>query len=188
VPLALAGFVQILSQKADYLELFAVFGMNSEGWLQAEFLRYLWNQQLSGKIHAFEPQKRSESPVGKQDLHDVHIELSGTEIWSELKSFSTNYCKSPGKNITNRIDGLLEAMERVQKQSKQSGGLPLVLALIYPFCDGEAEKPAWEEHWRKLTTGCLPRWYEHKIQFPNLQEYARFIAWKSSEDTHIFLI
>jgi hypothetical protein len=185
MPIVLGAFAQILIKKADYVELFAAFGMNSEGWLLAEFLRYLWHEQLAKRIDAFEPQKRERAARAEKELHDVHIELTDAEVWSELKSFSTNYCNSPGKNITNRIDGVLDAMQRVQETSTRSGGIPLVLALIYPFGDGEAEKRAWEGHWRRLTTGCLPRWYEYKVDFQNLQEYARLVAWTSAENTHI---
>jgi hypothetical protein len=73
-------------------------------------------------------------------------------------------------------------MRRVRERSEKETGLPLVLGHIYPFCDGEAEKRAWEEHWEKLSHGPLSHCREYKLPFPHsAQAYDRLIAWTSVE-------
>ncbi len=159
-----------IEQKSDYLQVFSSFGTNSEGWLQAELLRFLWSRP-SYEIEEFRPQFRR---------YDFWIKQAGTPIWCELKSFSTNYCGLPGKNITNRIQDLLEAMTRVVKRCEQDGGIPLVLALLYPFCESELEIRAWNKHWQRLSAGLLREWKERKIHFEfRKPAYARWLAWTS---------
>ena len=119
-------------------------------------------------------------------MNDVWIKLHNTELVCELKSFCTNYCSSPGKNITNRVDDILEAMNRVSEQSEKKSDLPLVLALLYPFCDGEAEKRAWQQHLKKLKSGSLPSLHEYKIPFTKSDSaYARLLGWTSAQAAEI---
>jgi hypothetical protein len=183
---AVAQFADVLRQKVDYIQLFSLFGMNSEGWLQAEFVHFLWQQQGMGHVNKFKPQTDAEPAAGARKLHDVCIELAENLVWCELKSFCTNYCGSPGKNITNRIDGILQAMDRVRERSGGACQIPLVVALLYPFCDGREEQVAWKKHRTKLTSGPLANCSEWKIRFQNSGDaYARLMAWTSPPGLHL---
>ena len=178
MPLLIGNFNELLVSKADYIQLFSLFGMNSEGWLLAELLHFLWAEELRGNVKEFQPQKTIIQAENKRQLHDVWLRVDNTELLCELKSFCTNYCGSPGKNITDRIDDILEAMNRVQKRCEKESSLPLVLALLYPFCDGEAEKRACDHHLRKLMSGSLPSFHEYKIPLPGSDTAcARLLGW-----------
>jgi len=180
MPFTIAQFVDVLKQKVDYIQLFSRFGMNSEGWLHAELVHFLYEQQVAGLISKFKPQAQANSTTMTREIHDLCIKIDENLVWCELKSFCTNYCGSPGKNITNRIDGILSAMSRVHQRSEGAAEVPLVLALLYPFCDGEQERVAWGKHWVKLTSGPLPNHWDCRIAFPNSRNaYARLIAWTS---------
>ena len=48
MPLLIGHFKGLLSSKVDYIQLFSLFGMNSEGWLLAEILHFLWNERFAG--------------------------------------------------------------------------------------------------------------------------------------------
>jgi hypothetical protein len=181
MPFTIGQFVEVLTQKVDYIQLFSLLGMNSEGWLQAEFVHFLWQQQNAGQIGNFKPHAHAKSTTMTREIHDLCIQVGENRVWCELKSFCTNYCGSPGKNITNRIDDILKAMTRVQERSREGAEIPRVLALLYPFCDGEQEQLAWGRHWDKLVSGPLPNWSDWRIGFPNSRNaYSRFIAWTSS--------
>ena len=167
-------FAKLLQEKSDYIELFACFGMNSEGWLQAELLHFL---TLSQAVEELRPQRRG-LDSRKRESCDFWVKLTDRAVWCEIKSFCTNYCGSSGKNITDRIDGILEAMRRVEGYARADGSHAVVIALVYPFAEGEAETKAWAQHWQKLLSGPLTGWQEHKIRFQAApQKFARLLLW-----------
>ena len=167
-------FAKLLQDKSDYIELFACFDANSEGWLQAELLHFLaWNKA----VEELRPQRRGLGSI-KRESCDFWIKLTDCAVWCEIKSFCTNYCGSPGKNITDRIDGVLKAMSRVAGYAHSDGSHAVVIALVYPFAEGEAERKAWDKHCRKLLTGPLTEFQEHKIRFHvGPDKFARLILW-----------
>jgi hypothetical protein len=170
-------FAKLLQGKSDYVELFACFGANSEGWLQGELLHFL---ALNQAVEELRPQRRGLDP-GKRESCDFWIKLTDCAVWCEIKSFCTNYCGSPGKNITDRIGGILGAMGRVAAYAQADGSRAVVIALVYPFADGEAEKKAWDKHWQRLLIGPLTEWQEHKIRFHAAPEkFARLILWSQA--------
>jgi hypothetical protein len=172
-------FAKHLASRMDYIRVFSLFGRNSEGWLQCELLRFLFERPKE-EIPDLQPEKHR---------HDFWIREQNLDIWCEVKAFSTNYCGMPGKNITNRVDDLLDAMSRVAHRSEPAGGLPLVLALLYPFCDGDQEKSAWHDHWLRLSAGPLPESREFKIPFElERPAYARLTAWTSAAGRRILFL
>ncbi len=72
-------------------------------------------------------------------------------------------------------------MRRVAGYAQADGSRAVVIALVYPFAEGEAEKKAWDKHWQKLLTGPLTEWQEHKIRFQAAPEkFTRLILWSEA--------
>ncbi|HYM74665.1 MAG TPA: hypothetical protein VE377_01700 [Candidatus Dormibacteraeota bacterium] len=132
-------------------------------------------------VEELRPQRRG-FDAKKREACDFWIKLTDHAVWCEIKSFCTNYCGSPGKNITDRIDGILEAMRRVEGYAQADGSRAVVITLVYPFAEGEAEKRAWDKHMQKLLAGPLTISQEHKILFRAApKRFARLILWSASD-------
>jgi len=84
---------------------------------------------------------------------DLFFMIDGYNFWLEIKTLPTNYCGGGGRNITEEIREVCDAIRKLGKVSNEQNKI-LLLAVFYPFCDGKYEIERWDKHLGRIYETC----------------------------------